>query len=364
MPNNNKFIYCLAASITLLSVNPATAYDANDIKQLGNLETRFLGHSFSSSKSEKVETRVARLEKLVFGEAKTGNIDNRLESLIQSVSQATSENDEATSSGKQVNEEEISTPVSSQAPSSNKTTSPGQDQYPRVGAMEKALLGKSYAGEDLGLRLARMEKKSFGKELDSEALSDRTDALQKYIERKTHKKLFVPPKNSEVATRQPQQEERSRVPGLINAVSTALFGPAGNGTIGGINTGMMGFGGIRVRNRADVQRQEMARLEREGKLPQMAPPQPVEDPLVKKASMPPKSAKMKTKVGWCEVQLYGRTFPTKHLLSRLEQINGELEYKPGIKGIKLMDDVDSMVKLVYSKNPHKQVSSKSQPKAQ
>lgn len=64
------------------------------------------------------------------------------------------------------------------------------DSYPRVTALENAILGKSFVNEDLGARLARMEAKAFGTASTNPDLGARTDALQNYAEQKLHKKLF------------------------------------------------------------------------------------------------------------------------------------------------------------------------------
>jgi hypothetical protein len=67
-----------------------------------------------------------------------------------------------------------------------------QDSYPRITAMETAILGKSYIGDALPARLARMEAKAFGKSSDGADLSDRTDSLQSYVETTLHKQMVVP----------------------------------------------------------------------------------------------------------------------------------------------------------------------------
>ncbi|MGZ7883005.1 hypothetical protein, partial [Acinetobacter soli] len=52
------------------------------------------------------------------------------------------------------------------------------DQYPRISAMETALLGATYPAQPLAQRLGRLEQKAFGKSDDKGDLSDRTDKLQ------------------------------------------------------------------------------------------------------------------------------------------------------------------------------------------
>jgi hypothetical protein len=85
-----------------------------------------------------------------------------------------------------------------------------------------------------------------------------------------------------------------------------------------------------------------------------------DDPMVNEAEPPPPSAKLITKVGWCEVQVFGHTFSFSglreaslpvsymHLTDRLEQLNSKLKYAPGKSGIQLMDKIDTLVKYIYA----------------
>jgi len=90
------------------------------------------------------------------------------------------------------------------------------------------------------------------------------------------------------------------------------------------------------------------------------PPVPADDPSVHEAAPPPDDAKLITKVGWCEVQVFGHTFsdaglvdaslPAQHmhLPKRLEQLSQKVQFEPKKSGMQLMDDVDALVKYVYS----------------
>jgi hypothetical protein len=96
---------------------------------------------------------------------------------------------------------------------------------------------------------------------------------------------------------------------------------------------------------------------------------PPDDPAVQAATPPPADAKLLTKVGWCEVQVFGHTFSDAglteaslpathmHLSDRLQQLNQKLDFKPGMKGIKLMDNIDELVTFARdnAKKPSKEV---------
>lgn len=86
-----------------------------------------------------------------------------------------------------------------------------------------------------------------------------------------------------------------------------------------------------------------------------------DDPQVQASTVPSSDCQIITKVGWCEVQIYGHTFSdyglTKgllpashmHLPDRLVQLNKKLRFEPGKSGLQLMDDTDALVKFVAAK---------------
>ena len=71
------------------------------------------------------------------------------------------------------------------------------------------------------------------------------------------------------------------------------------------------------------------------------PPAPAhpEDPAVYQPTHLILAPKLITKVGWCEVKVFGHTFPNMHLPERLGQLNHELKLEPGKSDIQLMDDI-------------------------
>jgi hypothetical protein len=133
----------------------------------------------------------------------------------------------------------------------------------------------------------------------------------------------------------------------------------GFGGIGG-SPGMGGMGG----GSGGQQQQNQPPAERE------KPIFPPDDPAVQAATPPTPDAKLLTKVGWCEVQVFGHTFSDAglteaslpathmHLSERLQQLNQKLNFKPGMKSIKLMDNVDELVTFARdnAKKPSKEVA--------
>jgi hypothetical protein len=96
--------------------------------------------------------------------------------------------------------------------------------------------------------------------------------------------------------------------------------------------------------------------------PQKPEPKPVQpdDPAVHDPMPPAADASLLTKVGWCEVQVFGHTFSDSGLVEsaskathmplpkRLEQISRKIEFEPQKSGMQLMDDVNPLIKAVSS----------------
>ncbi|MDR3616008.1 MAG: hypothetical protein P4L53_20795 [Candidatus Obscuribacterales bacterium] len=97
---------------------------------------------------------------------------------------------------------------------------------------------------------------------------------------------------------------------------------------------------------------------------------PVDDPMVNSATPPPTGTKLITKVGWCEVQVFGHTFTDAgltaaslpathmHLSDRLQQLNQKLKFSPTKKGLGLMDNIDELVTFISKRPPSEAAASK------
>jgi len=295
------------------------------------LESTILGQCFAG---QSLIERIGRLEKKAFGsESHNPSLSDRTDALDQYVEQ-------------HLHKKLVRTDAEADAADAGDDDQPGQDQtaqtssdYPRVTALENAILGQSFAGQPLIDRLSRMEITAFGKPADNPDLSARTDALEKYAEKTLHKK----PMNSatdETATANPQQSSGKKE--LFSKVGRTLLGMTGLGMMPG-----MGFGPSNLPPNQTVQKPE---------------PQPEvhkDDPALLASNPPAPSAKLLTKVGWCEMQVYGQTFPNMHLPERLGQLNQKLNFEPGKSNLELMDDIGNMIKIVQSQKPaNKSISSK------
>ena len=223
----------------------------------------------------------------------------------------------------------------------------GNGEYPHITELEDAILHKTFAGDKVEDRLGRLESTAFGAASTNPDLSVRIDKLDDYAEKKLHLK--------------PHQQDESE---QADSKGGATGGPAPNrmrqvGTMVGTTMlniagmGVPGFGGVRVRNRADVPPEELNRQA----------PEPQDDPVVFQVDPPGEGVKFINKVGWCEVQVFGHTFPNLHLPQRLSQLNNEIKFAPNRTGISLMDSTDEMIKAAQI-HKHAQSLSNSQPPEQ
>ena len=219
------------------------------------------------------------------------------------------------------------------------------DSYPRVTGMEKAILGQTYATDTLPNRLSRLETKAFGKPAENLDLSSRTDNLQDYVEKKLHKNVL--PENPQTAAaaqeqgqdQSPQQAGSAHKASFLSKAATALTGIPFDGSAaqnpGYFMPGFGPFAGVRVRQRSAAQEQPAESTE-DARLHQF-------DDVINAPTPPPTNTRALAKVGWCEKQVFGQVFYSKHLMERLDALNNQLHVAPGKQGSDLLDDIDKLV---------------------
>jgi hypothetical protein len=303
------------------------------------LEKLILGQSYVG---QPLSARLARMENKAFGHASNDpDMSQRTDALEAYAQQKLGKK----SPEAEANEGENGGPQS--------TT-----DYPHITALEKAILGQTYAGESLPDRLSRMETKAFGSPSNNPDFSQRTDALEAYAEKKLHKKPFNQEEKSNSSSNigSQQQQGGGLARGIASMVGNSLLGMVGGGVggmgmgpgfgpgfpgmgMGGMGSGM-GMGGGGMRRRYNQQQNQQ---------PDPVVQQRREDPFVYSPSPPPPDAKILTKVGWCEMQVFGQLFSNLHLPDRLGKLNRELSFEPDKSDIELMDDVGKLVKFVQTR---------------
>lgn len=305
------------------------------------IENAILGKTFPN---DDLEARLVRLETKAFGKASSntdlGDRTDELQvyaekksgkKLLQEDPGYESAMDDASSYGSTQQDCSDSSDASQNQPTdpsqhASQESDSGNGEYPHITDLENAILHKSFPGEPVENRLGRLENTAFGAASSNPDLSVRIDALDAFAEKKLHIKPYQQDEQERTtSTGDSPGPAPSRMRQVGTMVGTSLINMAG--------MGLPGFGGVRVRNRADVPPEELNR-----------PAEPQDDPLVFETNPPPAGVKMLTKVGWCEVQVFGHTFPAMHLPQRLSQLNTELKYAPNKTGIALMDSTEAMIK--------------------
>ena len=313
------------------------------------IEQTILGQTFAN---EPLPTRLDRMERKAFGKASdSDDLSARTDALYDYADKTLHKNPfKAEYSSEAAADNRLDGGDSDDASSGSGTS--GMTNYPHVTALEKAILGDSYPNDQLADRLSRLETKAFGKPTTGQDLSDRTDALEKYAEKKLNMKPFgggqgAASDNSSPGA--PGQSNRAAGLAKLAAVGNTLLNMTGLGMMG-----MPGYGGMYASQgpaQAPEQSVEARKVE-----------QQLEDPLLKACTPPPESAKLLTKVGWCEIQVFGQANAKMHLLDRLNQLNQTLSFDPGKSGVDLMDHIDALVKLAQSrKQPAQSVGSTATP---
>lgn len=177
----------LALGAALLLSPVGRAADGPAEPGLSKLEVKFFQHDYPK---ETIESRLERLEKMVFGEVRPGSNYERLQNLLAAVPNLSPKVD---------GEEPADEPdIPGDAPVAGAGTPPGSkgngpprqetverdymppqgSKYPAVTAIETRLFGRDYADEPVGKRLDRLEVKLFGKPSGIDDLSERVDRIK------------------------------------------------------------------------------------------------------------------------------------------------------------------------------------------
>jgi hypothetical protein len=134
------------------------------------LENKFFEHTYSS---EILSRRLERIEKMVFGESKTGSDNERLAQLLSIV--PTKKHSDGP--GKDANA--TAGNATAMRPAS-RTAVQNVSDYPSVTALESQILGNAYRQEPIRTRLDRLETKAFGEISGGSDLSLRVSQLQHF----------------------------------------------------------------------------------------------------------------------------------------------------------------------------------------
>ena len=326
---------------------PAGKPGADTYPHVTSLEKEILGSSYIG---QPLSARIVRMETKAFGApSKSDDLGERTDNLEQFAEQKLHK--------KPFLADEVADSTIDETPSPERSQDGGSTQlqsaYPHITDLENSILGQASPSLPLEKRLSAMEAKAFGSPSKSDDLSSRTDALEKYAEKTLHKKPYGADLDYETAEgtgagKSPTGKGKN----LLSMVGNSLLGMSGMNAMNGFNGGLgpggfgipgvgmlgpggSGFSGMRVRRREAAAPEQSAADEPSG---------PIEDPMVRAKDPPPASARLATRVGWCEMHVFGKTSVNLHLAERLTQLNHELNFEPGKGPMELMDHIDALVK--------------------
>ncbi len=155
---------------------------------IAKLEEKFFAHTYNK---DTWQGRLERVEKMVFGETKTGSSQERLAALLAAVPNLASDENadkvstktaqggsEATKPARNRHSKPSAVPETEPVAEADSAPDASPGGYPAVTAIEKKIFGKDYSAEPVNQRLARLETNVFGKPSASSDLSDRVDRLK------------------------------------------------------------------------------------------------------------------------------------------------------------------------------------------
>jgi len=353
-------LFCLALSLALPGLIiaasvPALAVDvssSDNYPRVAIMESSILGKTYPA---DALADRLARMEVKAFGKASANaDLSERSDNLQNYVESKSHQKLIQPGPGYQsADDDSAYQEAMRQAQSGQGNAPPDADDtppiaYPRVTALEQAILGEVHESDSLSDRLSRMEVKAFGNAMPKSDYGDRTDALEDYAEKKLHKKILG--QSGSAADQGGADGSGGRSGGtgsFLAKMGGALLGIPSAGVPGAPNSRMVipafgPFGGVRVHPRTASSADDQGQS-------QVNDPVPLDDSIINSPTPPPADARLLTKVSWCEKHVFGVVYRDKHLTERLNILNDNLKYDPAKKGMALMDDVDKLMQAAQAR---------------
>ncbi len=209
----------LSLTVQLSVCNIAFASDAVLDTKIQKLELKLFQHEYSK---DPVDSRLERLEKMVFGEGKSGTAEERLNNLFSAVpnldSQPGGKNESAESASaggatQPSGQEQARKGSSSEGAAEREAAVVDSSKYPAVTAIENKLLGKDFSEEPVSKRLERLEVKVFGHVSGIDDLSERVDRL------KQHTGVDIA-KQAPLGTDWADEEDDAQMPGSTGSIGS------------------------------------------------------------------------------------------------------------------------------------------------
>lgn len=290
----------------------AADLDNAEVKSLDGLETRFFEHTYQK---EDTEARLDRLEKLIYGEAKTGDQSQRLTALVAALPKNTDlpadpGTNNSTNSNTSQTTDDNSQPE--QNPQTADNSAGDAEDYPTVDAIEQTVLGKTFRGVPIAKRLDQLELKAFNKTSQDPDLSERVGKLSEYVQKHMHKSIdqLVDPRTvlNYQSNGNADDAENVRAPAYVGSPG-GTYGAGNYGGAGGYGGGSGSYGMNPPAN-------PYARTN-------YGQPNQYGQQYGQQAAQPPVNAPEAAQVAWLESRVFGQpsnpSIPLIDRLKRLEQ---------------------------------------------
>jgi hypothetical protein len=196
---------CLLAISCLSMISPLMAQSAteNGVTKIASMEVKFFAHPYNS---EKLATRVGRLERFVYGTESSNpseSLDERMGKLIGHVNTA------MPAAKPSAMNTMSAPPIASRPAIASKPAVQTPAKYPRVTELEQEIFERNFESDAINSRIARLESKVFGRVWTQQTdLATRVDRLGEYA--------YVSPKVAEL-----QRAELLRVRMLHDSSSSS-----------------------------------------------------------------------------------------------------------------------------------------------
>ena len=146
------------------------AFCANTTQKadITKIENNIFGYDYNN---EKMEARLARLEKSIYGKVSSGNNETRLKKIINDIA--------ANEIGSEIKPSEDTYKEKEELADSSV-------QYPYVDEIEQKLFNKTYGNRDFHTRIVTIERKLFGKIYDVDDYATRMERIKAKMEPNSH----------------------------------------------------------------------------------------------------------------------------------------------------------------------------------
>lgn len=316
------------------SSSDTNASAAESYPRVTALESAILNQTYIT---DQLPERLARMEIKAFGKAASNDDFGERADLLQQYVEKTLHKKWVSAESSSEQQEVKDKPVTKSQIQADSQVGNSHTEYPRIAFLETAILGTTFPNDSPVTRLNRLEMNSFGRPSNSSDMSLRTETLETYADKKLHKKPLLDQERSRQSASQNGESGPGHAKQIATMLGTTLLGMAGLPIIPSMMPSNQRRKGQAANGSHSSNQAEAQNGNAQAKIRQ-------DDPIISSSTAPPPTAKLNSKVGWCEMRTFGQIHPEMHLPERLTQLNRTLNFAPNKAGLALMDDVPAMIK--------------------